>query len=87
MEKPESVKALEALGRVRLSPSFFMRDMLYSEVANFYGMPNIPDHPDRAIATATKLCEVLLEPLQARFGRISIRSGGGSYQSDQPRGL
>jgi hypothetical protein len=35
MRKPESVKALENLGRERLSKSFFMRDFLYSEVANF----------------------------------------------------
>jgi hypothetical protein len=34
---------------VRLSPSFFMRDFLYSEIANFHGIPNIPDHPDKAI--------------------------------------
>ena len=40
MKKPGSVKGLEQLGRVRLSPSFFMRDMLYSEIANFNGMPN-----------------------------------------------
>lgn len=66
--------ALETLGRVRLSKSFFMRDMLYSEIANFYAMPNIPDHPDLAIKAGRGLCENLLEPLQERFGRISIRS-------------
>ncbi len=74
MKKPGSVKSLEGLGRVRLSKSFFMRDFLYSEIANFYGMQNIPDDPDLAIAAGTKLCEELLEPLQERFGRISIRS-------------
>lgn len=74
MRRPASVKSLEELGRVRLSPSFFMRDMLYSEIANFYGIPNIPDHPDLAIEAATQLCEHLLEPLQEKFGRISIRS-------------
>jgi hypothetical protein len=74
MKMPASVSALETLGRVRLSPSFFMRDFLYSEIANHYGMPNIPDDPDLAIAAGTALCENLLEPLQDRFGRISIRS-------------
>jgi len=74
MRKPVSVKSLETLGRVRLSKSFFMRDMLYSEIANFHGMPNIPDDPVLAIAAGRKLCEKLLEPLQDRFGRISIRS-------------
>ena len=74
MKKPASVKSLEQLGRVQLSKSFFMRDMLYSEIANFHGMPNIPDDPDLAIAAGHKLCEELLEPLQDQFGRISIRS-------------
>lgn len=74
MRKPGSVRALEQLGRVRLSPSFFMRDFLHSEVANFYGLANIPDDPDLAIAAGRRLCEDLLEPLRARFGRISIRS-------------
>ena len=68
------MKALEELGRVRLSRNFFMRDFLYSEIANWYAMPNIPDDPDTAIAAGTRLCEELLEPLNARFGRIAIRS-------------
>lgn len=72
---PKSVESLEKLGRVRLSPSFYMREFLYSEVANFYGIPNIPDDPDTAIEAGKHLCEELLEPLQATFGRISIRSG------------
>ncbi len=74
MNKPDSVKALEELGRVRLSKSFFMRDFLYSEISQIEGIPNIPDHPDRAIESGQQLCELLLEPLQERFGRIVIRS-------------
>ena len=74
MRRPGSVASLEQLGRVRLSKSFFMRDFLYSEIANFYGIPNIPDDPDLAITVGKKLCEEVLEPLQDRFGRISIRS-------------
>lgn len=74
MRKPQSMKGLEELGRVRLSPNFFMRDFLYSEIASFYGIPNIPDAPDLAIAAGKRLCEACLEPLLERFGRISIRS-------------
>jgi hypothetical protein len=66
--------ALEKLGRVRLSQNFFMRDFLYSEIANLHGMSNIPEDPDLAIAAGTRLCEVLLEPLKAHFGHIHIRS-------------
>jgi len=74
MKKPGSVKGLEEFGRVRLSRSFFMRDFLYSEIASLYGLDNIPDDPDLAIRAGRQLCEHLLEPLQAQFGRISIRS-------------
>ena len=74
MRSPQSVAALEILGRVRLSRTFFMRDFLYSEIGNFYGVPNIPDRPDLAIQNGKRLCEELLEPLQATFGRIAIRS-------------
>lgn len=83
MRKPQSVKALEDLGRVRLSPSFFMRDFLYSEIAAIHGLPNIPDDPDLAISAGTALCENLLEPLQARFGRLSIRSAYRSCAVNQ----
>jgi hypothetical protein len=73
--RPGSVRSLEELGRVRLSISFFMRDFLHSEIADFHGIQNIPDAPELAIAAGRKLCEHLLEPLQATFGRLAIRSG------------
>ncbi|WP_374623317.1 hypothetical protein [Devosia sp.] len=74
MRKPQSVRALEDLGRVRLSENFFMRDFLHSEIASLHGMSNIPDDPDLAIAAGARLCGAVLEPLMAQFGRISIRS-------------
>ncbi|WP_022730011.1 hypothetical protein [Fodinicurvata sediminis] len=74
MKKPKTMKALEELGRVRLSKSFYMRDFLHSEIAAFHGIPNIPDDPDLAIAAGERLCEELLEPLHATFGRVAIRS-------------
>ena len=75
MKTPRSMKGLEELGRVRLSTSFFLRDFLHSEIANFYGIPNIPDDPDLAVEAGRALCGTLLEPLNATFGRIAIRSG------------
>jgi len=74
MRKPRSVRSLEDLGRVRLSPSFLLRDFLHSEITDFFGIPNIPDDPDLAIAAGRKLCLELLEPLQATFGRLAVRS-------------
>ena len=83
MRKPKSVSGLEKLGRFRLSESFFLRDLLYSEIAQTCGMPNIPDNPELAIAAGTHLCEELLEPLQMQFGRISIRSAYRSCEVNQ----
>ena len=60
---------------MRLSESFYLRDFLYSEIASFYGIPNIPDRPDLAVRVGRRLCETLLEPLQSTFGRIAVRSG------------
>lgn len=84
MRKIGSMKGLEEFGRTRLSPSFFMRDFLHSEIASFYAIPNIPDDPDLAIRAGRGLCETLLEPLRARFGRISIRS---AYRSEAVNGF
>lgn len=70
-----SYEKLEELGRVRLSEHFFMRDFLYSEIAAWHGLRNIPDYPDAAIYAGEQLCQQLLEPLQATFGRIHVRSG------------
>ena len=57
-----------------------MRDFLHSEIAAMNGMANLPDDPDLAIAAGRKLCEHLLEPLQATFGRLAIRS---AYRSPE----
>jgi hypothetical protein len=67
--------ALGALGRERLSRNFYMREFLYSEIANWHQLRNVPDHPDIALRLGRTLCTELLEPLQLRFGRIHVRSG------------
>ena len=84
MRQPRSVRALEDFGRIRLSENFFMRDFLYSEIAAINGFPNLPEDPDLAIAAGRQLCENLLEPLQTRFGRISVRS---AYRSQEVNGF
>ncbi len=75
-----SYDKLEEFSRVRLSSNFFMRDFLYSEIAAWHGLTNLPHFPEQAIAVGRKLCEELLEPLQATFGRIHIRS---AYRSPE----
>lgn len=74
MKKPQSVATLEEFGRKKLSDTFFMRDFLYSEISQIEGIPNIPDDPDLAVKAGSNLCQLVLEPIQAKFGRIAIRS-------------
>ena len=83
MKTPKTVKKLEELGRKRLSKSFFMRDFLYSEISQIERIPNIPDFPDIAVEAGSQLCQNVLEPIQQKLGRISIRSG---YRSPSVNG-
>lgn len=69
------MRGLEELGRVRLSKYFYMREFLYSEIANVHRLQNIPDNPDLAIETGTALCQTILDPLEDTFGRVAVRSG------------
>lgn len=70
----DSVAALTELGRQRLSPNFFMREMLCSEVSNIHGVPNVPENPDLALKIGRRLALEILEPLRNAFGHVSIRS-------------
>ncbi len=74
MRRPKTMRALEELGRTRLSKSFYIRDFLHSEIADLHRVPNIPDDPDLAVAAGRMLCTELLEPLNATFGRLAVRS-------------
>ena len=66
--------ALDAFGRQRLSRHYFMRDFLYSEIAEVHGIANVPDDAELAIKSGRALCRNLLEPLRHVFGHITIRS-------------
>ncbi|MGP3713522.1 hypothetical protein ACS5UA_22245 [Brucella sp. RRSP16] len=70
----DSVAALTDFGRERLSKNFFMREMLYSEVGNLHGVPNIPEQPELALEAGRQLAQRILEPLREAFGHIAIRS-------------
>lgn len=84
MRRPGSYDALARLGRVRLSRHFYMRNFLNSEIGNFYGVPNLPDDPDLALAAGRRLAAELLEPLVETFGPIEIRS---AYRSAEVNAL
>ncbi|MEN0088777.1 MAG: hypothetical protein AAF737_10130 [Pseudomonadota bacterium] len=78
--KAGSYTGLEELGRVRLSRHFYMRNFLYSEIANYHARQNMPDDPQLAIAAGEGLCQNLLDPLVETFGPIEIRSGFRSVE-------
>ena len=73
-KKITSYNTLEKLGRVRLSDNFFMREMLYSSIGDYYGLPNYPEDPQLAVEAGTQLCQTLLEPLLEKFGHVVVRS-------------
>lgn len=79
-ERAKLTRYLEDIGRIRLSPNFFFRDFLHSEIAAAFGIVNQPDDLDLAIEAGARLCHELLEPLHATFGRVCIRSGYRSRQ-------
>jgi len=70
-----SVKKLEDLGRHRLSPNFFLRDFLHSEISQVEGIGNIPVDPELLLKAGSHLCEHVLDPIQEQLGKVSIRSG------------
>lgn len=61
-----------------------MRDFLYSEIASFHGIANIPSDPALAVEAGSRLCQELLEPLKKTFGHVTIRS---SYRSEDVNGF
>lgn len=75
-----NVDDLNEYGRTRLSKNFFMREMLYSEVSNVHGVPNIPDDPELAVEVGRRFASEILEPLQDKFGKVGIRS---AYRSSR----
>ena len=69
---------IEALARVRLSKNFILRDFLYSTECAARGFSNYPEDPDAVIRAAKALCEKVLEPVLAKWGRFFLTF---AYQS------
>lgn len=57
-----------------------MREFLYSEIAVFHGLSNMPHDPNRAITNGRVLARTILDPLVETFGPIAIRS---AYRSPE----
>lgn len=70
MRKPRSIRSFENLGRVRLSESFFTPDFLHSGIADFYGIPNLPDEPELAIWGGSPALPGAARAASTTFGRL-----------------
>jgi hypothetical protein len=79
-----SLNGLERLGRVRLSPHFYARDFLYSEIGNIHAIPNLPTDCALFIAAGQAFCQHVLDPLVETFGPVAIRS---AYRSSAVNGF
>lgn len=78
-EQQVRLKAYDKWTRTRVSKNFILRDFLYSSRADYFGVSNKPsDHPEQVVQSAKVLCETLLEPILAKFGKFFITYG---YQS------
>lgn len=75
----------EALARTRLSKNFILRDFLFSTEAAAQGLSNFPEHPELVIAAGGTLCQQVLEPVLAQFGRFAIVFGYQCRQAVEAR--
>lgn len=73
--KSRQIEDLGALGKVRLSSNFMMRDFLFSSECDAMGISNFPENPEMVIRAGRELCTRLLEPILDHFGRFSITFG------------
>ena len=81
MRKPRTVRSAETFGRVRLSQSFFMRDFLYSEIANLHGLAEPARRPrpgDRRRPEAVRA--------SARTAAGDVRAAGDPVGLSRPGG-
>ena len=75
-----STREYEDLARVRLSKHFILRDFLFSTDAASRGLSNFPEDPEHVVKAGKALCDKLLEPILAHFGKFAITF---AYQSRQ----
>ena len=68
----------DQLTRTRLSKNFILRDFMFCAASAAQGLSNYPENPDAVIKAGRALCEQILEPILAHFGRFAITYG---YQS------
>lgn len=76
-----SAGEIDRVARTRLSPNFILRDFLFCASSAARGFSNFPENPQQVIQAGQALCEKLLEPILAEFGRFAITYGYQSRES------
>lgn len=80
-QKNRLSSSFDKLTRTRLSKNFILRDFMFCTASAAHGLSNFPEHPDAVIVAGRALCERLLEPVLAQFGRFAITYGYQSRES------
>jgi hypothetical protein len=80
-ERGLAAAKFDSLSRVRLSKNFILRDFLFCAESCAKGLSNFPQNPTLVIAAGQALCERVLEPVLAHFGRFAITYGYHSQES------
>lgn len=62
--------------KTRLSKNFILRDFLFSTECAVMGLSNNPEDPAMVVRAGQALCEKVLEPILARFGRFAAITFG-----------
>ena len=65
-------KEFDNLNLTRLSANFILRDFMYSTESALLGLANRPEDMEMVIKASKALCEKILEPVLAHFGRFWI---------------
>jgi peptidoglycan hydrolase-like protein with peptidoglycan-binding domain len=70
----QAEQAVNNRSNLQLSRNFTLNQMIYSQTAARNGMDNWPKDPT-LVMRLSGLCVNMLEPLQTRFGKITVNSG------------
>lgn len=86
--RPEITLTCDELDQIlltRLSKNFILRDFWYTSRETITGMPNLPRDWDRVIKAGKAMCEMVCEPILAKYGRFAITFGYQAHDLLQDR--
>ncbi|MDM7948292.1 hypothetical protein [Hydrogenophaga sp.] len=80
-KKSPNAGFIDRVAKTRLSKNFILRDFLFCASSAAQGLSNFPDDLAEAIKAGQVLCDRLLEPILAEFGRFAVTYGYQSRES------